>query len=256
MRLTRFYKKYVKGQLVHKLLTYSYLFLFEGLARVVGRNNAKNFLRHSSKLAFMPMRLKLKNGLVINHFLESYGLLIELIYMDEYEIENIPDGIIIDVGANIGLFSLLCAKGKKVYAFEPEKKNFKMLITNIKENKLVDVFPSKIALSKSKGRTRLFIHGSATHSLYRQNKDDTFENVETATLDSIFLPQLVERISLLKIDVEGAELDVLEGCKQLLKKTDNIILEKVSSIPEDKILKLLAGFKLVKKKGALYFFSR
>jgi FkbM family methyltransferase len=137
-----------------------------------------------------------------------------------------PGMIFCDVGANIGVFTLLAARlvGPKgrVFSFEPVPSNFCVLRRNVEANKYGNVVCIPKAVSQQNGTSRLFLSRfCGSHSLVGEPAEYTgeFLDVETLRLDS--LPGL-KRIDVLKIDVEGVELDVLEGLGHL---RPHVILE-------------------------------
>ena len=95
------------------------------------------------------------------------------------------------------------------------------------------------------------------------NSDKRIIEVKATTLDNIFEKFNMKRIHILKIDVEGAEVDVLIGGKKALKKTEKIVLECHSDELREKVKKLLfdRGFKEITHKNKflpniLYFINR
>lgn len=141
------------------------------------------------------------------------------------------DGVFIDIGANLGIHSIIAARhmGKdcKVIAVEPIKSNQKLLKRNIKLNKIsekVTLIPT--ALSSEKGtQTMYFEDGFSPAASF---KSDSFlnnsVNVPTETLDSIISKYKLAP-NLIKIDVEGAEYEVLKGSKKTLSITNNLLIE-------------------------------
>ncbi len=113
--------------------------------------------------------------------------------------------IVIDAGASPGDFTIYASKlvgGKgKVICFEPDINGFKLLLNNIELNKLKNV----IAINKglwSKERTLNF--GS--------------QKINVVTLDSELKKLGVDRVDFIKMDIEGAEIESIKGCKDTLKK--------------------------------------
>jgi len=141
-------------------------------------------------------------------------------------IKNIvlPDWICIDIGANIGYFTILMArKCKHVYSFEPEPNNFKLLVSNIGLNQLLNVNWIEVAISDNRERTKLYLcdtdHGM--HRLYKSKWCNGGSiKVLTRDLDSFTLP----RINLIKMDIEGAEYGALLGMVELLKRDKPLII--------------------------------
>ncbi len=122
--------------------------------------------------------------------------------------------LFVDVGANIGFFSLLAAsRGAEVIAFEPQTRCCTELYTNAKINGLqIDL--RSIGLHSASGIVKLYI-GSAGNlgSASLLSRGDELETVRVDTLDN----QLSGRVpSLIKIDVEGAEIEVVRGARRVL----------------------------------------
>ncbi len=178
-------------------------------------------------------------------------------YMRNQEITN-NNGVVIDVGAHIGSFSLLAsskANNSKVFAFEPHPDNFKLLKKNIRLNNLEDkIFPSQVALAKkSKKRVKLYLHphSSGMHSTILRNskscnrEDDAFIEAKAISLGDVFKKNKISRCNFLKMDCEGSEYEVmLSTPKSILKRIDNIALEYHDGGDIQKIKKHLeqAGF--------------
>jgi FkbM family methyltransferase len=136
---------------------------------------------------------------------------------------EINHGVFIDVGANIGKYSISLGKKLrnygKVIAIEPESKNFKILETNIKLNKLKNIYPINIGCSSKNGKIKLFLdkEGTGMHSIKNKMSGD-YQEIDVQKLDEILLKFKNIKISLIKIDVEGAEGEVLKGALKTLKK--------------------------------------
>lgn len=136
--------------------------------------------------------------------------------------EKIKEGIFIDIGANIGYFTNLCAsicKEGKVIAFEPIEKIYKQNLESIKKNKFNNIELFKLACGSENKVSEIYISGgcigSSTLLNYRNDIIRT-EKVEIKKLDEIFKD--VKRIDLIKIDIEGFESEALTGAINLLKK--------------------------------------
>ena len=122
-----------------------------------------------------------------------------------------------DVGANVGAYSLRAASiGMKVYAFEPNPENVKVLKRNTEINRL-SIELLECALGSSEGNAKLSPNGA----LSRVSADGAVP-VQVRTLDSFDLPT----VDLLKVDVEGYELEVLKGAAETLERSHpDIIIE-------------------------------
>jgi len=136
---------------------------------------------------------------------------------------DIADTIAFDIGANVGFYSILFSrlvgpKGK-VMSFEPFPRNVNYLKRHIEINSISNVEIHDMAIGNKNGLMRF-----DTKSHHAQGRiGDTGEiEVNVHTLDSIEVPALP--VSIMKIDVEGAEADVLQGGKLFFKKHRPIIL--------------------------------
>jgi FkbM family methyltransferase len=138
--------------------------------------------------------------------------------------ELVKEGMnVVDMGANIGYYTLLAArrvglKGK-VYAFEPEPRNFKLLLENIRLNGYKNVVTVQKAVSNERGAATLFLslRGSGSHSLV-SSRDYGKETIaiETVTLDEFFAAEGNPAVQVMKMDIEGWELEALDGMRQLI----------------------------------------
>jgi len=130
-----------------------------------------------------------------------------------------PGMVFVDIGANIGYFSLLAARSVtnsgKVYAFEPDAEHFSLLQKNIKKNNYSNIIPVNQAASDMIGTAAFYLQKDnlCAHSLL-PDPNSTMVEVKTTTLDEYFKQD--NRVDVVKIDVEGAEPKVLAGMKQLV----------------------------------------
>lgn len=136
-----------------------------------------------------------------------------------------PDTVVFDIGANIGLISLLLAcdnsavKPAVIHSFEPESKNFSELNKNIAlNNKQNAVVPHKLALSDSTGKVMLYTFaavGDGRHSISTDRKSTNSESVPSMRAID-FCNERGAFPDIVKIDVEGAEGLVLSGMEELV----------------------------------------
>jgi len=138
-----------------------------------------------------------------------------------------PGDIVIDVGANIGYFSLVAARcvGEKgrVYAFEPDPTNFSMLARNVNANGFTNVVTIRKAVCAATGTAQLLQKKASTHSLFDHPLAPTKRSVQVGTvaLDdflSTLSHEAQQRVTLVKIDAEGAEPLILEGLTSFIRR--------------------------------------
>jgi len=130
-----------------------------------------------------------------------------------------PDDLFIDIGANIGAYTILASGeiGSKSISIEPIPKTFKILTDNILINHLQSkVSALNIGLGSSKGLLKFTKSFDTVNHVVIDDEKDTID-VEVNTLDNIISDQ---NPSLIKIDVEGFETEVLNGAKKTLDNSD------------------------------------
>jgi FkbM family methyltransferase len=142
-----------------------------------------------------------------------------------------PGMTFIDVGANIGWYTLLAAKkiGNEglVVSFEPEPINFKLLEKSIQFNHFKNVRSFRECISDKEGDITLYIGTNpGDHSTVRQASDKNIK-VKSTTIDSLIERLGIDFVDILKVDAEGAEPFILEGAKESLakNKVGSIIME-------------------------------
>lgn len=149
-------------------------------------------------------------------------------------------GNFLDIGANIGYFSLIASRriGKEgtVYAFEPTPNTISRLKKNISLNNLCNIEVIEKAVSNKAGIVIFKTPSASIRNSGRSSMRDIEEhyitlNVETVTIDSML--NSFKKISLIKMDIEGAEGLALEGMEGLINRDRPVIIMELS----DKYLK-------------------
>lgn len=137
-------------------------------------------------------------------------------------VEFVPNrSLVIDVGANVGFFSLRFAKwvgnSGRVIAIEPEDRNYDSLISALRREGLLSrVHPLKAVAASSPGT--MFLEINPLHPAdHKVSRDGTGLAVTAVTLDDIAQDNNDLRLALVKIDVQGAEMLVLKGATGVLK---------------------------------------
>ena len=141
---------------------------------------------------------------------------------------NVGD-IAIDVGANIGYFTILMGSivgdSGKVYAFEPAEKNVRVLNKNVETNDLTEVVEVRSeAASDQNGTADLSIatFNKGSHSIAEAKESEKVVKVPTIKIDDV----VVNDVDLIKIDAEGSEDKVIAGMEHILSEhTPIVILE-------------------------------
>lgn len=135
-----------------------------------------------------------------------------------------PGSVVIDVGANIGYFSVHFGRrvgsAGTVLAFEPGRENVALLRWNVRRARLQNVRIVEAALGDHDGEGTLFLNPAhpADHRTFDAGEARPSRPVRVVTLDGVLGdPDVVARIALIKIDVQGAEMQVLRGMARTLK---------------------------------------
>ena len=151
---------------------------------------------------------------------------LQSVYVDHSFLSNFikENGIIIDVGANIGQFNFFCRnylKASKVYSFEPIKNTFEVLKKNIPDN----IY--NMAISSQKNITMYISKDTSllNSAISNDNINSEKQLVSTVRLDDVEKIKNEKYIDLLKIDTEGTELDVIKTGIETSKKSKYILIE-------------------------------
>jgi FkbM family methyltransferase len=139
------------------------------------------------------------------------------------------NSIVIDVGANIGWYTLQYARyvgsTGKIFAFEPVKENFQLLKKNISKNGYENIIPINKAVSNEVSTVKMELSDRiGDHRIVNDvdSTDKTIIEVDCTTLDNSFPHNT--KIDFLKIDAEGQDLNVLLGAKRLIDENPQIVI--------------------------------
>ena len=166
-----------------------------------------------------------------------------------YEAENFecltenckPGAVIIDIGAHIGLFSVIAAQvtGKtgKVYAFEPAPGTFGLLSKTVvinHEEQVIETFQK--AVGKENGKLAFFISDNQADNAnslvnYRQVNSLHGIDVPVTSIDNFVKEKNINKLDFIKIDVEGAEYDTLQGAVTTFKNLKPVCIVAVHPEP-------------------------
>jgi len=196
------------------------------VARYIRRLLAKFASRYKTKFVEIEGR---------KMFLDEHDSLKLSIYpyaveMTNFFKDNIKEGdVVLDLGSHIGyftcLFAQLVGESGKVFSFEPEPNNFKLLKKNNEVNGYKHVVIEQKAVSNVKSKMKMYISNSPKdHRIY--DSDDSRESIEieSVKLDEYF-KDFNQKINLVKSNIQGADFAAFQGMKSIIEKSkSNIIL--------------------------------
>ena len=173
------------------------------------------YLRHQGKATAV---IQVEDGVRFKvHVNTSDALMIWEIWKAKvYDDARIPicaGDVVVDMGAHIGAFAVRAARSARsgqVYAYEASSKNFALFTENRHLNGLDNLYIENSAVSNRRGKVPFYtpsdnrILGSLL-----QSTSSFVENVQTITFSDIITEHAIEKIDFLKVDVEGAEFDIL-----------------------------------------------
>ncbi len=160
----------------------------------------------------------------------------ELIFWERYEPKTIAywdeairaGMVVLDVGANVGLFTLIAAKaGAQVHAFEPNPPTRQRLERNLSLNAFGSgVRVHSAALSDHSGTAMLFDdigrgegrYNDGVASLSQANAAGKGTSIDLSTLDEVAAQTGIDRVDWIKMDIQGAELPALRGARRVLER--------------------------------------
>ncbi len=164
--------------------------------------------------------------------------------------------VVIDIGANIGSFSILTGKdGTLVYAYEPMKNTYNLLKKNVELNNLqnnVRIF--NLGVADKTGSKKLYLNnkgGSAYNSMYIKQKK--FTTINCISLDDVFKNNNISKCDLIKIDVEGAEYEIFYNASSITLDKINEIRMEYHNVNGNNIEELLTylqkyNFEVIKRR--------
>jgi FkbM family methyltransferase len=198
----------------------------------VGRYSVWHHLsRLYYSLPFAPQHVHLPWGHILRF---PKGFVGRLEYLaGEYEpeltrivMQRVHQGMtVVDGGANIGyytlLFSHLVGMSGRVYAFEPDPANYRALLDNISTNGLVNVKPFEYGLGRATGMASFWATGGVCSGFSPESIPTGQEiTVQVVAIDDILSD--IDQLHFVKLDVEGVELECLEGMRNTIQRSPNI----------------------------------
>ena len=142
---------------------------------------------------------------------------------------SLRGGVCLDIGANLGVHSLimsdLVGPAGRVYAFEPERRNFALLEANLKLNRVTNVTAAATALGDSVGMCRLAVspNNFGDHRV-ASGVEGRGGDVPITTVDAAMATVPDGAVRFVKVDVQGYELHILRGMRATLERNPDLIL--------------------------------
>lgn len=205
---TSFFSKFIPSNYLYK----------KGSIRNVTRNN---------------INLELDISEYVDHFL-YYGL-------KENSFENLNSyikkgDVIFDVGANNGhtslVFSQQIGNDGKIYSFEPDNINYKRAEKNIQLNNVKNIQLLKYGIGSKSEKLKLFNIDESNLGMNRIMKDDSkysYQEIDVISLDNFISSNNINKLNIIKIDVEGFEKEVLLGAENTIRQFKPIIYIEVNN---------------------------
>ncbi len=226
---------------MNKYLT---IFFLEALKRLMGdQTSVKLHIQHGHLRGY---RWLFKNNTNNEAILGVWESLMQKLYLN-----HLKKGFIVyDLGAHHGFLSLLAGKlvGNEghVYAFEALPKNFTVLTRNVELNKIRNVEPIHLAVSDKEGSVSFSntINDTANTYISQSPRYSALDhlNVRCNSLDNLVSTGQIALPDFIKIDVEGAEYDVLRGATNLLRDKGPLIYLETHDIHNPGVEKMCIDF--------------
>ncbi|MCX7744998.1 MAG: FkbM family methyltransferase [Flavobacteriales bacterium] len=222
-------------ELLYRILRRIFLIFNKKLSRQKFRRKVANLLAFvitspEVKIYGRRFQYKLSTTLGLKLFFDGSFEGIQIKYCEKFIKE---DSVIVDVGANIGVYSFhyapIATQGILV-AIEPGRKAFQMLVNNLRY--FSNVIPLNVAVSDVESVVDFYETNDTAYSGLRITGRDQVVSVRkifSYKVDTLIGAFNLPKVDFLKVDVEGFELSVLKGCNNLLVKYRPVILCEICS---------------------------
>ena len=144
-----------------------------------------------------------------------------------------PGNIVLDLGANIGYYSIMLAKKigsfGKIYAIEPDPRNIEFLEKNIKLNNISDIFDFELGAISNKNEKAEFVLSSKTNlnSFELKKSQNNFNSITVQKYDLGTYLKNKKRVDLVRMDIEGHEIEVFDSLIKFSKNFQNHLPKKI-----------------------------
>jgi FkbM family methyltransferase len=146
-----------------------------------------------------------------------------------------PDDVFLDLGANIGYFSLLIASNSssvRIISFEPVKDLFQDMNDNISLNNIRNISTINATVGEMNVEKELFVSASDNSGMSSFHQPENYsgkkERVKVVAIDDWFKTSGLSKIDIIKLDIEGSELAALKGMKEVLQKQRPVLIVEVN----------------------------
>jgi FkbM family methyltransferase len=146
-----------------------------------------------------------------------------------------PGDVFLDLGANIGYFSLLVANNSpsvKVISFEPVADLFQNMNNNISLNNIKNISTINVAVGEINEEKELFVSAPDNMGMSSFKQPENYsgknERVKVVTIDDWFKTSGLTRIDIIKLDIEGSELAALKGMKEVLQEQKAVLIVEIN----------------------------
>jgi len=195
------------------------------IAVIAERLSRQRTVRQQTKYGFQLL-LDLRNDVDYRFYLNDF----EENTIRQYLLSIKPGMTVIDVGANIGIYTLLASNqvgvNGHVYAFEPAHRAYIKLKNNIEINNFLNITPIRSGVSDYDGETIFNVcDDDAYNSLGRSpmRKVKSTETIKIVTIDKFVQLNNIKKIDVIKVDTEGAEYLVFKGAINTLRRDKPVL---------------------------------
>lgn len=201
-----------------------------------GASKINRYLTQNSAKPIITVSVNNTTRFYIRHNSSDALIVKEVWQLQEYaghpHIKIKPADSVVVIGAQISVFSVMAGlqvpRGR-VLSFEPNPENFRLLKSNLHLNQLQNVTPINLAVSDRVATKKLYATklNSGGYSFFPKHPEtQSMVKVKTITLAQIFSRYHLSRVDFMKVDVEGAEYDILlTATPATLRKIKNIVME-------------------------------